>query len=183
MLSVIWLGIIIISLVYGTLTNVIEVNNVILNTSYESLDVFFRIASALVLWGGILEVAKNTGFLNFCTKKINFITKLIFKTKNQNTLSLISANLVCNFLGLSNLATPFSLEAISELKKEEKNMDIQSLLVLNYVGLSALPMQMLALRTSYDATYVLQLIPSIVAIGLFNSIVGLVLVRVIKWST
>ncbi len=183
MLSIIWLFIIITSLIYGLLTNVVEINSVILNVSYNSLDTFFQIACGLVLWSGILEVAKKTGFLKFCTKKINVVTKRIFETNNDDTLSLISANFICNFLGLSTMATPFGLDAISELKKENKKYDIDLLLVMNFVGMSLLPISMLTLRNSFDSNFTLEIIPYVLIIALINTILGFIIVRVIRCFT
>ncbi len=181
MLSCVWLFIIILSLGYGLITNVIDINNVILNVSYDSLETFFQIASGLILWSGILEVAKTTGFLNFCTKGVNQITKLLFKTKDDYILSLISANFICNFLGLTTMATPFSLEAISELKKEKGKYDIDYVLILNYVAASFLPISMITLRNSYSSYNTMYVVPFIVVLGLFNTILGFILVRLYRW--
>ncbi len=183
MLSIIWLLIIIFSLMYGLLTNVIEINNIILNVSYNSLETFFSISCGLVLWSGILEVAKNSGFLNFCTKKINVVTRLIFKTKNENTLSLISANFMCNFLGLTTMATPFGLEAATELKKENPKYDLDLLLVMNYVGVSLIPISMLTLRNTFNAELTVEIIPYVIIIAMFNLIIGFVIVRVVRCFT
>lgn len=183
MLSVIWLFIIISSLIYGLLTNVVEINNVILNVSYNSLDTFFEIACGLILWSGILEVAKKTGFLTFCTKKINVLTKRIFATRNEETLSLISANFICNFLGLSTMATPFGLEAITELKKENPKYDIDLLLVMNFIGMTLLPISMLTLRNSFNSSFTLDIIPFVICIALVNTILGFIIVRVVRCFT
>lgn len=180
MISVIWLFIIIFSLLYGTLTNVVGINNVILNVSYNSLETFFQISCGLILWGGILEVAKTTGFLKFCTKRINIVTRLIFKTKNENTLSLISANFICNFLGLTNMATPFGLEAATELKKENPKYDMDLLLVMNYVGVSLIPISTLTLRNSMESKITVELIPYIILIAMCNLILGFLIVRVVR---
>lgn len=182
MISIIWLLIIIFSLLYGLLTDVVLINDLILNVSYNSLDTFFEIGCGIVLWSGILEVAKTSGFLNFCTKKINVLTKLIFKTKDKETLSLISTNIICNFLGLSTMATPFGLEAASNLKKEN-NGDLNILLIMNYIGVSLLPISMLTLRNSFESIYTLQIIPYILIIGVFNTILGIALVRLVKCFT
>ncbi|MFI3251541.1 MAG: hypothetical protein R3Y60_00225 [bacterium] len=183
MLSVIWLFIIIFSMLYGLITNVVGVNEVILNVSYNSLDTFFSIACGLVLWSGILEVAKQTGFLKFCTKKINVITKRIFETSDEETLSLISANFICNFIGLTTMATPFGLEAVSKLKKENSKYDIDLVLVGNFIGMSLIPISMLTLRNSFNSVFTVQLIPYVILIALCNTIIGFVLVRVCRCFT
>ncbi len=182
MISIIWVLIIIFSLIYGLLTNVLEINNVILNTSYNSLDTFFEICCGIILWSGILEIAKTSGFLNFCTKRINVLTKVIFKTKDKETLSLISANIICNFLGLSTMATPFGLEAATNLKKEQTN-DLNIFLIINYIGVCILPISMLTLRNSFNSNYTLEIIPYILIIGIINTIIGILLVRLIRCFT
>lgn len=183
MLSVIWLFIVITSIIYGLLTDVVGINDVILNVSYDSLDTFFQIACGLILWSGILEVARTTGFLKFCTKKINVVTKRIFETKNEEVLSLISANFICNFLGLSTMATPFGLEAITELKKENPKYDIDLLLIMNFVGMTLLPISMLTLRNSFSSSMTVEIIPFVFLIALFNTILGFIIVRVVRCFT
>lgn len=183
MLSIIWLFIIILSLFYGVITNVIEINNTILNVSYNSLDTFFQISCGLILWSGILEVAKTTGFLKFFTKKINIVTRLVFKTRDEETLSMISANFVCNFLGLSTMATPFGLEAVTLLKKENPKYDIDLLLVMNFVGMTLLPISMLTLRNSFNSTMSVEIIPYVFIIALVNTILGFLIVRAVRCFT
>lgn len=183
MLSIIWFCLIIISLSYGMIRDVIGINNIILNVSYNSLDTFFQIAAGLIIWSGILEIARTTNFLNFCTKKINVVTKALFKTKNDNTISLISANFICNFFGLTTMATPFGLEAVAELKKENTKTDIEILLIINYVAASLLPLGLLSLRGALNCNQTVELIPYIVCIGLFNTILGIIIIKVIRCFT
>lgn len=183
MLSIIWLVIIISSLFYGLLTNVVEMNNVILNVSYNSLETFFEISCGLILWSGVLEVARTTGFLKFCTKKINVVTKRIFATNNEEILSLISANFICNFIGLTTMATPFGLEAVTELKKERTKYDIDLLLVMNFIGMTLIPISMLTLRNSFNSNITVDIIPYVFLIALFNTILGFVIVRVVRCFT
>lgn len=180
MLSKIWLFLILISLTYGIFRDVVGVNSVILNVSYNSLDMFFQIACGLILWSGILEVAKTTNFLNFCTKKINVLTKRLFNTKDEKIISLISANCICNFLGLTTMATPFGLEAVTELKKENTKTDIEILLIINYVGASLLPLGLLTLRSTLNSNYTVELIPYIITIGIINTVLGIFIIKVFR---
>lgn len=182
MISGIWVVIILSSLVYGSITNVLEINNVILNVSYNSLDTFFEISCGIVLWSGVLEVAKKSGLLNSCTKWINIVTKRIFYTKDTETLSLISGNIICNFLGLSTMATPFGLEAANKLKSGNK-YDLNMLLILNYIGVCIFPISMLTLRNSFSSMYTLEIIPYTLLIGLVSFILGYLILRLIKCFT
>jgi spore maturation protein A len=83
------------------------------------------------------------------------VIKKLFQTKNEETLDFISANITCNILSLGSAATPFGIEAMKNLEKENKNKgkeskDMATLVIINVCGFSLMPTSLMSLRMSYD---------------------------------
>jgi len=72
MINIIWILFIILGITYGIFTgNISLVNTEIVNSAKQSLDIFLNIFPTIVLWLGIMTIAKDSGLLN---KISNFLS-------------------------------------------------------------------------------------------------------------
>ena len=156
-MSKIWSVIIVLSIIFFVFSgNVLELNNIILSTSFESLKTFSLIASNIILWSGILEVCIDSGTMKYMTFFIKPIVRKIFKTTDKQTLDLISANIACNIFALGSAATPFAIKAIERLQsenpdKEKESKDMGTLVIINICGFTIIPTTLVSLRTNYHS--------------------------------
>ncbi len=190
MIDLIWIIIIIISLVYGIFTNnMTNINKIILDLPKNSLNLMIDFSASIIFWNGILNVAKDGGFLSFLTKYIKKIIKPFFKEVPFDSLALdyIAGNIAANILGLGNAATPLGIKAIKELEllnnnKKEATKPMITLIILNTTGFTILPTTILALRNSYNANITVQLIPIIILVSFIITIIGLFINHLFKRS-
>lgn len=156
-MSKIWSVIIIISVIFFIFTgNVKEANNVILQTSYDTLKTFGFLASNIILWSGILEVAIDSGTIKYMSFLVKPLIKKIFTTKDEMALDYISANITCNIFALGSAATPFAIKAMERLKlenngKNEESKDMSTLIIINICGFTIIPTTLISLRTNYNS--------------------------------
>lgn len=156
-MSYIWSILIIISIIFSLISgNVIEINNIILKTSYEALTTYGLIASNIILWSGILEVCISSGVMKYLTFFVKPFIKKLFKTKDETTLDCISANIACNIFALGSAATPFAIKAMTRLQdenpnKDKESIDMATLIIINVCGFTILPTSLISLRTNYDS--------------------------------
>ena len=70
--------------------------------------------SEMALWLGIMKIAEDSGLLNAFAKLIRPISKRLFPDipHDHPAIGSIVLNLSANWLGLSNAATHFGLEAM-----------------------------------------------------------------------
>ena len=145
MLNVIWPIFIIISVIYAFLCGNIE--NV-------SNGIFSSLNDAMCLWNGIMEIARNTSFVDRLCKMLNPLIKILFpRLENEKAKREISMNIVANFLGLGNAATPLGLKAMKTLQEDNKIKDTLNnymvmFIVLNTASLQLIPTNVIAIRNS-----------------------------------
>ena len=186
MINIVWFILVICGLVFYFITGSVDMSEVILNTSYDTLDMIKSIGPLIVLWCGVMNIAEKSGLLLKFSKILTpLLKKLMPSVKNDKAFLYISSNIVANMLGLGSVATPAGLKAMKELDKDNKESKIASdgmitFLVLNTSGVTIIPMSVIALRMGYgsiDPSKVI--IPSIIA-TLVSSFCGLLLDYIIR---
>lgn len=156
-MSIIWSLLIIISVIFSIYAGtIIEINNVILTTSFEALKTFGLIASNIILWSGVLEVCISSGSIKYMTFFVKPLVRKLFITKNEETLDCISANIACNIFALGSASTPFAIKAMTNLQEEnidknKESKDMSTLIIINVCGFTIIPTSLMSLRANYNA--------------------------------
>ena len=155
MLNVIWPIFIIFSVIYAFLCGNIEnVSNGIFSSLNDVIDLSLTLLGTMCLWNGIMEIARNTSFVDRLCKMLNPLIKILFpRLENEKAKREISMNIVANFLGLGNAATPLGLKAMKTLQEDNKIKDTLNnymvmFIVLNTASLQLIPTNVIAIRNS-----------------------------------
>lgn len=159
MVNKIWGLFIIIGVTLCILTNKMDIlNQTIIDSTRQSLDLTLKIFPVMALWMGMSKIAEKSGLLNKLSNKLSFLLKPIFPDipKGHISLSYISSNIIANMFGLGNAATPFGLKAMQSLQTLNKNKDTATrsmitFLVINTSGLTLVPTTIISLRTMYNS--------------------------------
>src|SRR5574344_546350 len=157
MINKIWAVFIIAGVLFALLTgNMESINNVILNSTKETLDVTFKIFPIMALWLGIMGIAKVSGLLHKMALILTPLLKKLFPEipKGHESLSLIASNIIINVFGLGSAATPFGLKAMKSLQELNTDKKIASrsmitFLVINTAGVTIVPTTIISLRMAY----------------------------------
>ena len=181
MVSVIWILLIIIGIVYYILTGSLDaLNNEILTNATKGLELMLEIMPIIVLWTGIMKIAEDSGLLYKFAKLLQPFLKRLFPSVPKDNLALgyIASNIAANALGLGSAATPFGLKAMAELQKINEKKDTASdamitFLVLNTAGVTIIPTTILAMRVMYNSANPSEIILPAVLATICSSISGL----------
>lgn len=187
MINIVWILFITIGIIYSLFTgNISLVNNEIVNSAKQSLDIFLNIFPTIVLWLGIMTIAKDSGLLNKISNILYPFMKKLFPEipKNHESLGYISSNITANILGLGNAATPFGLKAMKSLSKLN-NKDIASrsmitFILLNTSCLTLLPTTVISLRSMYKSINPTQIIVPTIIVTLISTITAIILDKLIN---
>lgn len=188
MVSLIWLFLIGSGIIYSFFTgNMAFINNEILNSAEEAINLVLTMIPVLLLWMGVMNIADKSGLLDLFAKLLSpFLSKLFTSLKKDSkALGYVASNIACNVLGLGSVATPFGLKAMQEMQKENPKKDEASeamitFLVLNTAGVTIIPTTVIALRNSYGSiSSTAIIIPSIIG-TVISSIAGLTLDYIIR---
>lgn len=172
MLNYIWIGMIILGIVYGMFTgNIEDVGNAMLDSSKEAITLCITMLGVMAFWCGMMESAKCSGIIARLTRKIQPFVIWMFPNipKHHKANEYITTNIIANVLGLGWAATPAGLMAMEELAKLNKDKDCASdemctFLVLNISSLQLIPVQIIAYRSQYGSVAPASIvIPAIIA--------------------
>lgn len=176
MVNKLWTYFILIGIIFGVVSgNGLEINETILKSATDSLEVFIQIFPVVALWLGIMNIATNSGMLGKLSKLLSKILHPIFPEipKNHISLGYISSNIIANMFGLGSAATPFGLKAmksLQELNKDKKRASNSMLTftALNTSAVTIIPTTLIALRIMHGSldptkTVLITLISTIIA--------------------
>lgn len=156
MLNRIWPWFIIISIIYSLFSgNIEEINTAVFESSKSAINLSLVLFGSVALWSGLINIIKNTKLVNIINNIMKpFVIFLFPETrKNEELRALISMNIVSNFLGLGNAATPIGLKTIQIMHREnneKKDMSDSMLffILINTASIQLIPTTIFAIRKS-----------------------------------
>ena len=176
MLNYLWGGMILIAVVYGTLTgSVKEVGNAALDSSKEAVELCITMLGVMALWTGIMKIAEASGLTKRFIRLARPVLRFLFPDVPEESKAndYIASNMLANILGLGWAATPFGLKAMAELqkinieqggKKEVASRAMCTFLIINISSLQLIPVNIIAYRSQYGSVNPTEIVgPAIVA--------------------
>lgn len=202
-MTYLWSGMILIGIVYGTLTGNLEaVTEAVIASSKEAVNLCIGMAGITAMWTGIMKIAETTGLVQKLSKGLRPVLKILFPQlpEESRACSYISLNFLSNLLGLSWASTSSGLLSFQELDKinrEEcermgetgkRRIHIASnamctFLIINVSSLQLIPMNMIAYRAQYGSPQPAAIVgPAILVTGI-STAVAVVFCLVMNSST
>ncbi len=176
MLNFLWGGMILIAVVYGTLTgHVQEVGNAAIDSSKEAVELCITMLGVMALWTGMMKIAEAAGLTEKFRRVMRPALRFLFPDvpADAKANDYIASNLLANLLGLGWAATPFGLKAMAELqklnlaqggKKEVASHAMCTFLIINISSLQLIPVNIIAYRSQYGSVNPAEIVgPAIVA--------------------
>lgn len=157
-----------------------EVSGALLDGGTGALELSLSLLGSLCFWGGIMEVAKESGLASAFSRITKpFLAFLFPKAKNdEKAFSAISMNFTANLLGLGNAATPFGISAIKELRRlsgfsEKASPEAIRFVVMNTASLQLIPTTVAVLRMKNGAEHPLDILPAVWFVSFLSLVLGL----------
>lgn len=187
MMNKIWGVFIIIGILFSFFTGNIEViNNEIINAPSEIFSIFLSMLPLMILWSGIMNIAKDAGLLEKIANLMTPVFRIIFPEipKGHESLGYIASNITINMLGIHNASTPFGLKAMKSLNElnKDKNKASRSMitfLVLNTSGVTIIATDIIAVRSMYGAANPSMILSTTIIATVLGVFVGLLLDRIL----
>ncbi len=120
MLNWIWLGLILVAVVYAAFTGRMqEVSAATFDGAKEAVELVIGLAGPMILFLGLMRVAQDGGLLLAIARGLKPILRRAFPDvpEDHPAIGAMVMNLASNVLGLGNAATPFGLKAMAELDR------------------------------------------------------------------
>ena len=188
MVSLIWIILIVLGILYSFFTNDLDkLNTTIIDSTKISLDMLFKIFPVLALWMGLTKIAEVSGLLKKLSNKLSPILQRLFPDipKDNESLGLIASNVVSNVFGLGSAATPFGLKAMQCLQKLNNKKDtvtksMITFLTLNTSGLTLIPTTIISLRLMYGSLNPTSIVLACILSTIISTISGLLMDKILQ---
>lgn len=144
-----------------------ELSASIIEGGSNAVELLLRLISMLCLWGGIMEIADQSGVTRGISKLLYPLMRLIFPRlkKERDALEAISMNVTANILGLGNAATPLGLEAMRRLQQINPDTSRASdemviFVVMNTAAMHIIPTTVATMRGQYGSASPMSILPA-----------------------
>ena len=167
-MNVIFAGIILFSFVFAALTGRMpQLSEAAMGQAGEAVTLVLSLTGMLCLWSGLMKIAQESGLTELLSRLLSPVTKRLFKglRPNGEAVNAITMNLIANFLGLGNAATPLGIRAMCEMAKEQRadgaaTNDMAMFVVVNTASIQLIPATTAMLRMQAGSAAPLDILPA-----------------------
>ena len=179
-----------IGFIVGILTGRMDVvTKAAIESSQTAVTVCIGLTGVMCLWTGLMKIAEKGGMIKAISRFVQPVMKFLFPEipKDDPAMGAIVMNLVANFLGLGNAATPLGIKAMGELQRLNKGRESASnsmcmFLVLNTAAIQLVPASIIALRTSAGSIKPTEIIVCIWIASICATVAGVIATKILGWS-
>lgn len=195
MLNYLWGGMILIAVVYGTITgNVKEVGNAAIDSSKEAVELCITMFGVMALWTGVMQIAEASGLTKKFIRLMRPVLRFLFPEVPDDSKAndYIASNMLANLLGLGWAATPFGLKAMEELqklnleqggKKEVASRSMCTFLIINISSLQLIPVNIIAYRSQYGAVNPAEIVGPAILATLVSTLAAVIFIKLTEKRT
>ncbi len=188
MLNYIWIGLLMIGFAFGIVNGRLDdVTKAAMDSAQTAVTVCIGLLGVMCLWTGLMKVAEKSGLIRIIGRAVRPVLVFLFPEipKDHPALGAIVMNLVANFLGLGNAATPLGLKAMKELQSINKDKKTATnamcmFLVLNTAAIQLVPANIIALRTSAGSKKPAEIIICIWIASVCATIMGIIAAKMLS---
>ncbi len=124
------------------------------------------------VWLGFFKVMEKSGLMAGLSRKVYPLAKRLFRSTDEEAVSLASCNLSANVLGLPGAPTPLGVKATQKFCAAKNDFAADMLFVLNATSLQILPTTVIALRLAAGSASAADIfLPSLLA-TLLSTLIG-----------
>ncbi len=164
-----------------------QINEAALDGAQVSVDICLSLIAIMVLWLGLLQVAKDAGLVDLLAKVLSPLMRWLFPgiPNGHAAQGAILMNMSANILGLDNAATPFGLKAMKELdelnpEKGTATNAMATFLTINTSSVTLVPISIIGLRYASGSENPSEPVFGIILATFVSTIVGIMVVRTLE---
>jgi len=186
MMSYIWAGIAIVSLIFGALNGSIDtVSRAVFEGAQAAVELMLKIGGMIMLWSGVLEVMNRSGMSSALARLLSPVISRLFPSyrNDREIMNSLAENVTANLLGLGNAATPAGLRAVSgmvRLSGDTASEELCRLVVMNTASIQLIPTTVAAVRAAAGAAAPFDILPAVWITSAVSVTVGLVTAKFLE---
>lgn len=185
MLNIIWLGMMILAVIFGAINhNLALVVNAVTDYGKLAFEIALGLTGIMTFWLGLMKIAEKSGLIDLISQGLYPVFRRLFPelSKEDPALGAIIMNIAANMLGLANAATPLGLKAMDYLQQSNKQKEIASdamcmFLAINTSSVQLIPVTAIAFLAANGAKDPTSVIISSLLATSFSTMAALIAVK------
>ena len=178
-MTVLWCCVVGVSVLFGLLGGTLDaVSAAALSGAASAVTLCLSMAGVICLWTGVMEVMERSGLAGKLARLFRPLLRRLLPraSRDEETLSAVSANVSANLLGLGNAATPLGLKAAARMAKNSGGVasdELCLLVVLNTASIQLVPATVASLRAAAGCGTPFDILPAVWLTSLLALAAGL----------
>ncbi len=151
----------------------------LLDGASRSATLCLALLSSYAAWLGLMRLWEKSGVTRGISRLLKPLSKKLFRTQDEETLSAIGMNLSANLLGIGGAATPYGIRAAELLEQRNPHARYASsmLFVVNATSLQLIPTSVVAMRVAAGSVSAADIILPTMLATAFSTLLGVLLTR------
>ena len=190
LMGAIWVGMVVISVLYGTATGRAEaVGSAALSGAAQAVELCLSIGGMICLWSAVMEVMARSGISQGLSRLLRPVLRRLFPNafRDADTAAALSENVSANLLGLGNAATPAGIRAARGMLRQSgghsASNELCRLVVMNTASIQLLPTTIAAVRAAAGAENAFDILPAVWISSAVSVCVGLLAAKIMEKRT
>lgn len=154
-----------------------------LSGAQDAVELCIRLVGTMALWSGLFRIAQRAGLLRILSRWLRPITRFLFRdVRHEETLSLITTNMVSNMVGIGNAATPAGMAAMRQMGKYSHGNPTAAMAVfcvLNGASIQLIPTTIISMRADAGAAMPVDIIVCVWVTSLVAAAFGVTLIKIL----
>lgn len=179
-MSWIWVGILLLSVVFAAITgNGSQLAAAVGQGANSAITLILSLAGSMCLWSGVGRVMEKTGIMAGLSRVLRPVLGRIFPSVKEDSVlaGYLSSNVCANVLGLGNAATPMGIQAAQRLARGSRkgiaSDELCRLIVLNTASIQLIPANVAAIRTGLGCATPFDILPAVWVTSVCSAGLGL----------
>lgn len=189
-MSVIWLGMVLLSLACGLWTGQESaVAAAAMEGAAAAVDLCLSMAGMLCLWMGVMEIMRRSGLAGKLSRLLRPLLGLLYPdfARDPQVMDPLSANFSANLLGLGNAATPLGIQAARQMSRSTPGVacdGLCTLVVCNTASVQLIPTTVASVRAAAGCATPFDILPAVWLASVCSVGVGIAAARLLArlWS-
>ncbi len=159
-MNVIWVALITVSMLAAFATGGAEaVTRAMFDGAKAAVELSLFLLGIVSLWLGITRIIEDSGLIHHLSAAFRPVITRLFKEipTDHPAVTSITLNLLANFLGLGNAATPLGIKAMQDLQtlnedKQSLSFEMMLFIVLNTASIQLLPFTVVGILAEFGSS-------------------------------
>jgi spore maturation protein SpmA len=189
MLNYIWLGLMVLAVLIGIVTNSLEAvgKAAFERAEFAVMKLALPLAGIMALWLGIMRLAEKAGLIQVMARAMRPVMKWLFPDVpvQHPAMGSMLMNMAANILGLSNAATPLGIRAMKDLETLNPRPGVASnamctFLAINTSSIQLIPATAVAVLAVAGSVNPSAIVSTAILATFFSSAAGITAVKLLE---